>query len=117
MNISDIGQASVQAIETAIFLAVVVRTITDYLKAPFLEVPMLRDWMLRHKLAYYNGDNNLRIWFVPYVTFVFGLVLSIVTRTDIVQPFLPTANSTIRIIISGVIVGGGSNIIHSLVSR
>lgn len=120
----------VSDLAAAIFLAVAVMAITEYLLKPLKESPKAADFLVRIGLAYYESNpaseryrgkepssslvEPITIWVTPYITFILGFALSAACGVDFVAKYLPNANPILSLLITAAIVGGGSNTIHRL---
>jgi hypothetical protein len=102
----------------AFFLAMVIQGVTEYLIAPLKNTPRIANWLVRVGLADENfGEGTISIWWIPYVTFAFGIALGLAFNVDIVSQYIPTASPVVSKILSAIIIGVGSNMLHSLSSR
>jgi hypothetical protein len=99
----------------AMLLSVIVMALTEYLKLPLISTPHIRAWLVKTSLAYEDKDGGVTIWVIPYFTFVLGLALSIIFSVDLVTRFIPTAPVLPARILTGVIVGIGSNFVNKIV--
>jgi hypothetical protein len=125
-------------LQAALFLAIVVTAVMDYLKQPLINTPKVALWLVAHGWAYIEDkvrDADLTaqhmlnlvtnkavrapivIWPIPYVTFLIGLVLTIIFNIDIVSAFIPDAGLWPAKILTAIIVGCGSNLIHDVTSK
>lgn len=108
------------AVQTAFLLAIAVVAITDYLKRPLTNTPRIAAWMEKVGLAYAKDSekggigDNLTMWAIPYVTFVFGFVLSYVFQVDLFSSLLGNINPLASILLTAAVIGGGSNIISQV---
>lgn len=114
----------------ALFLALAILSVTNYLKQPLVNTPRIRNWLIRHGLAYYKEPVNDRLvfgkvnigklvvlWWLPYVTFVLGAVAAFAIDLDIVSSFIPGVNGIVSRLLTAAIVGGGANVIHDVTSK
>lgn len=101
----------------ALFMAMVVKAIVDYLKQPLLNTPKIVQWMLDHNWAVEKSD-GVELWWLPYVTFVLGMAGTMSFKIDIVSPYLGISVPVIaRLLLSGAVIGVGSNILNDVASK
>lgn len=101
----------------ALVLAMVVKAVVDYLKLPLINTPHIVKWLIASRWAYEDGD-EVTIWIIPYVTFALGLAMSLIFGLDLVSQYMPTAMPTAASkILTGAVIGAGSNVIHQLASN
>jgi len=98
----------------ALFLSMAIMAITDYLKKPITSNLKIVEWLLKHNLAMTDGT-DVTLWWLPYLTFVIGLALSLVFGINLVSDILPNSPILAAQILTAVIVGCGSNVINDLV--
>lgn len=114
----------------ALFLALAILSVTNYLKQPLVNTPRIRDWLLKHGLAYLkdsvsdrtianriNIGNLIVLWWLPYVTFTLGAIAAFAIDLDIVSSFIPGVNGIVSRLLTAAIVGGGANVIHDVTSK
>lgn len=101
----------------AFFLALVVQGVTGYLIAPLKNTPRIAHWLIKIGLADSIEDGTISIWWIPYVTFTFGLILGMAFRVDIVSQYIQGANPIVSKVLTAVIIGVGSNMLHNLSSN
>jgi len=100
----------------ALVLALIVKAVVDYLKLPLINTPHIVKWLLTVHLAYEDGNGGVTIWIIPYVTFAFGFVLSMVFGLDLVSQYMIVRSHLASQILTGMVIGVGSNLIHQLAS-
>lgn len=100
----------------AFFLALVVQGVTGYLVAPLKNTPRIAYWLIKIGLADSVEDGTISIWWIPYVTFIFGLILGLAFSVDIVSQYIQGANPIVSKVLTAVIIGVGSNMLHNLSS-
>ena len=101
----------------ALFMVVVVKAIVDYLKQPLLNTPKIVQWMIKHNWAV-EKEGGVELWWLPYVTFVLGMGGTILFKIDIVSAYLGTGVPAIaRLLLSGAVIGVGSNILNDVASK
>jgi len=98
----------------ALFLSMAIMAITDYLKKPITSNLKTVEWLLKHNLAMTDGT-DVTLWWLPYLTFVIGLALSLTFGINLVSDILPNSPILAAQILTAVIVGCGSNVINDLV--
>jgi hypothetical protein len=102
---------------SAMFLIVVVKAVVDYLKQPLLNTPKIARWMIEHGWAV-EKDDGVELWWLPYVTFLLGMGGTMLFKIDIVSAYLGTGVPVIaRLLLSGAVIGVGSNILNDIASK
>ena len=86
-----------QSIAVVLFLAILVERLVEYFAVPiFTALGIARSWLL-------------------YVALITGLLIGIPARISIFAPGL--FGDTLGVIITAILIGGGSNLIHDLTTR
>lgn len=86
-----------EQLTTALFLAVVNTKLIDYLKAP-----IARKWPA------------LDLWWLVYVALATGLALTWAAGINLFGNLI--ANETVAVLLSGIVIGGGSSLIYDVFS-
>lgn len=103
---------SMDMVAIALLLSAVVLALVEYLKLPLLNTPHILNWMIRLGLVYVDDDNNPHIWFIPYITLALGIAMSLVFGIDLFAAMLTDATQAARTVLSAIVIGVGSNLIH-----
>ena len=86
-----------QALAVASFLAVAAKSIVQAVAEP-----------VRKKFP------NLDMWWLIYVTWAVGGLLSWAAGVDVFSMIIPEFNTTVGKLLTAVVVGGGSSLIHDI---
>jgi len=84
------------------FLAFLAESLTEYLfGTPIDKVPTLKQYR----------------WALMYVSMLVGVGLSFAYGVDLVNMIFGVATSWVSVLLSGIVIGRGSNFLHELVSK
>lgn len=90
-------------------LAFLAETLTEYLARPFVKLAELQTM---------GPQEVLPAWVLRYIAAIVGVALAFGYRADILGLLgLPAVHPAIGYIVTGLIVGRGSNYLHDLVDR
>lgn len=105
----------------AFILAVAVQSVTKYLTDPIRKSEAAKSFLVRIGLASYKSykmymSSEITIWVIPYITFLLGVVSSLWFGVDIIAQYAPNAPKGATVAMTAALIGGGSNMIHTVIS-
>lgn len=100
--------------ELAIMASSIVLAAVEYLKMPLISTPRILSFLTQHGIARVDGDGVVHMWCIPYITFVMGVAFTVMFKIDLFADRMPDVSQLARTVLTSVVVGVGSNLIHSL---
>ncbi len=100
--------------ELAIMASSIVLAVVEYLKMPLISTPGVLSFLTQHGIARVDDDGVVHMWCIPYITFVIGVVMTVMLKIDLFADRMPDVSQLARTVLTSVVVGIGSNLIHAI---
>lgn len=102
----------------ALIISFVVQGVVTYLKLPLIHNPSIVKWMVKRGLAHEDVDGTgMSLWWIPYLTFILGMIFSFAFGLDFVTSYVPKAAPWAALLMTALIIGTGSNGINDFIQK